>query len=61
MMIESFEYDASAVYTDGGTSATIFTCPEFAELECLSPLKRLKVGDCIEHTIVWDLVKLQSD
>ncbi|MHC4231526.1 MAG: hypothetical protein ACYTEM_06890 [Planctomycetota bacterium] len=61
MMIESFEYDASAVYPDGGTSATIFTCPEFAELECLSPLKRLKVGDCIEHTIVWDLVKLQSD
>ena len=61
MMIESFEYDAKEVYPDGGTSATVFTCPDFAELECLSPLKPLEVGDNIEHTIVWDLVKLQSD
>jgi hypothetical protein len=58
VMSESFEYDADAVYPDGGTSASVFTCPDFTELECLSPLKALAVGEWIEYTIRWDLLKL---
>ena len=61
MMVESFGYDSDAVYPDGGTSATVFTCPDFAELECMSPLKRLEVGDFIEYTVAWDLLKLPSN
>lgn len=61
VMAEFFPYQRDAVYPDGGTSATVFTCPTFTELECLSPLKRLEVGESMEYQIVWELFELPSN
>jgi hypothetical protein len=61
VMAEFFSYQAHAVYPDGGTSATIFTCPTFAELECLGPLKKLEIGDSMEYQITWELFELPPD
>lgn len=58
---EFFTYDAEAVYPDGGTSIAIFTCPDFTELECLSPLRKLDIGEKMEYDIVWELLELPSD
>ena len=58
---EFFSFQPQAIYPDGGTSATIFTCPDFAELECMSPLAKLKIGESIEYDICWELFELNSD
>jgi hypothetical protein len=58
VMAEFLTFDTEHIYPDGGTSASIFTCPEFSELECMSPLKKLKVGETIENKIEWGLFKL---
>jgi hypothetical protein len=57
-MIEIFDYDSNAIYPDGGTSATTFTAGKIGELECLSPLVGLMVGQSIEFDLVWDLMDL---
>lgn len=54
-----FAFDKSETYPDGGTSATIYTCTDYTELECLSPEKKLKVGETIEHNIQWKLKRIQ--
>jgi hypothetical protein len=61
LMVEKFSPLEKMKYPDGGTSATIFTCPELAELECLSPEKVMKVGEVIEHSISWELIKISDD
>ena len=61
VMAEFFPYDPLQKYPDGGTSAAIFTCPEFSELECLSPLKELEIGESIEHEITWQLFRLPAE
>jgi len=55
---EVFPYARNRAYPDGGTSAAIFTSPELAEVECLSPLASLAVGQSIEHTVAWELLAL---
>ncbi|MBV6645789.1 MAG: hypothetical protein KI790_10090 [Cyclobacteriaceae bacterium] len=59
VMMEFFEYDDKAIYPDGGTSIAIYM-RDFGELECLSPLKALEVGEDLKHTIYWDLKKLTA-
>ena len=54
-----FTFDKTETYPDGGTSATIFTCTRFTELECLSPEQALKVGETLEFNIKWKLNKLK--
>jgi hypothetical protein len=58
---EVFRYEPGRAYPDGGTSATIFTSPELTELECLSPLAPLAVGEAIEHAVAWELLALADD
>jgi hypothetical protein len=58
IMAESFPFDPKQTYPDGGTTASIFTCPDFSELECMSSLKKLKIDETIEHEIEWELYKL---
>lgn len=55
-----FTHDPNETYPDGGTSATIFTCTAFSELECLSPLKKLEVGESIEFDIKWKLNRIKA-
>ncbi len=56
-----FAFDKNETYPDGGTSATIFTCTDFTELECLSPEKKLHVGETLEHNIQWKLKQIKAD
>lgn len=60
-MAEFFLFDPQLTFPDGGTTACIFTCPEFSELECMSPLKKLKVGETIEYEITWQLFQLPGE
>lgn len=55
-----FEYREGVAYPDGGTSATIFTCTDFTELECLSPEVALQPGENIEYDICWKLHRLNA-
>lgn len=61
VIAEFFSYDPEAVYPDGGTSVTVFTCPDLTELECLSPLTKPNIGDAFEYTITWDLFQLPAE
>ncbi|MBN1456521.1 MAG: hypothetical protein JW912_01565 [Sedimentisphaerales bacterium] len=61
LIAEFFSFQPHAAYPDGGTSATIFTCPDFAELECMSPLVKLKTDESFEYDIYWELFELNSD
>ncbi|TLX77180.1 hypothetical protein E9993_05725 [Labilibacter sediminis] len=61
LMIERFTPLKGVRYPDGGTSASIYSCSLFAELECLSPEKILNVGEEIQHTITWELQKIKQD
>ncbi|WP_347839489.1 hypothetical protein [uncultured Draconibacterium sp.] len=56
-----FSFNPRESYPDGGTSATIFTCTDFTELECLSPEKKLKVGESIEFDLQWKLHKINAE
>jgi len=57
---EFFQFNEKEVYPDGGTSATIFTCSDFTELECLSPVKKLTPGKSIQFDIQWKLHKIED-
>lgn len=56
-----FKFDKNETYPDGGTSATIYTCNDYTELECLSPERKLKVGEILEHNIKWKLKRIQAN
>ncbi|MBN1558905.1 hypothetical protein JW998_01555 [candidate division KSB1 bacterium] len=51
----------AGVYSDNGLSAEVFTCPDYTELELLSPFARLNVGQTMHFDISWRLSKLPSD
>jgi len=57
----NFENDKKEVYPDGGTSCTIFGNNLFSELECLSPEKKLKIGEIIQYDLEWNLQKIQNE
>ena len=48
----------NADYPEGNLGATIYTCPEYAELELLSPLVQLDAGEKTEYTIAWELFRI---
>jgi len=58
VFVEFFEFDSKANYPDGGTSVAAYFNPDIGELECLSPLVRMKLGETLRHTIWWDLGKV---
>lgn len=58
VMAEFFRRDATQRYPDGGLSAEVYTCPDYTELELLSPWVYLEVGETLEHPIAWELLKL---
>jgi len=57
---EFFSLEPEREYPDGGLSAEVYTCSEYTELELLSPLKQLSVGQSLTHTIHWDLYALPA-
>jgi hypothetical protein len=58
LMAELFEYDPEAAYPDGGLSETVYTCPQYAEIELMSPFKSLKTGEVLTFDIAWELHRL---
>ncbi len=60
VLAEFFRRDATQRYPDGGLSAEVYTCPDYTELELLSPWVYLEVGDVLEHPIAWELLKLPA-
>lgn len=58
VIAQFFNRDATRSYPDGGLSAEVFTCPEYTELELLSPLTYLQVGQALQHSITWELYHL---
>lgn len=55
-----FERVDAESYPDGGLSAEVFTCPQYTELELLSPLAPLRIGQALEFSIAWELYALPS-
>ena len=47
LIAEMFERDPKAVYPDGGLSETVYTCPQYSEIELMSPFKSLKIGEVL--------------
>jgi hypothetical protein len=58
VIAEFFKRDSTQPYPDGGLSAEVYTCPDYTELELLSPWVRLQVGEALEHPIAWELYRL---
>lgn len=61
VIAQFFDRDATRTYPDGGLSAEVFTCPEYTELELLSPLTYLEVGQVLQNSIAWELHYLADD
>ena len=49
-----------AEYPDYGCSNEFYTCPDFLEVETLSPLYTLKPGEACEHVEEWELIPEKS-
>ena len=61
VMAEFFRRDGTQRYPDGGLSAEVYTCPDYTELELLSPWIYLQVGETLTHEIAWELYRLPAD
>ena len=55
LFVKHFTHFEDEEYPDYGCSFETYTCPEFLELETLSPLKDVAPGDSITHTETWEL------
>ena len=60
VIAQFFTRDAARSYPDGGLSAEVFTCRNYTELELLSPLVQLQVGQALEFSIAWELHRLPN-
>jgi hypothetical protein len=60
VFVEFSKFDSKADYPDGGTSVAAYLNPNIGEMECLSPLARLKPGETLNHTVWWDLGTVHS-
>ena len=60
VMAEFFRRDGTQSYPDGGLSAEVYTCPDYTELELLSPWVYLQVGETLTHEIAWELHRLPA-
>ncbi|MDZ7317096.1 MAG: DUF4380 domain-containing protein [candidate division KSB1 bacterium] len=60
VVIAEFFRRQPGVHPDGDLSAEVYTSPQYTELELLSPLTKLSIGQEIHHDIVWRLYALPS-
>jgi uncharacterized protein DUF4380 len=61
VVAEFFRRDSTQPYPDGGLSAEAYTCLDYTELELLSPLRSLRVGEAMSFSIRWELHRLPQD
>ena len=55
VIAEFYRRDPAAIYPDGGLIAEVYTCPDYTELELLSPWVPLEVGGQLDFAIAWEL------
>ncbi|MBI9043296.1 MAG: hypothetical protein JEZ06_02350 [Anaerolineaceae bacterium] len=55
LFVKRMEYQKEAEYLDRGSSSETYCCPDFIELESLSPLQRLAPGSTSKHQEIWQL------
>ncbi len=58
---EFFHLQPDTDYPDNGLSAEVYTEPAYTELEILSPLNSLNIGESMHFSIIWRLNKLSTD
>jgi len=61
VVAQFFRRDSTQRYPDGGMSAEAFSCPDYTELELLSPMRRLHVGEAMSFSISWEMHRLPAD
>lgn len=57
VLIKKFDYHSEANYPDFGCNNELYVCENYLEIETLSPLKKIKSGEAIEHIEYWKLAK----
>jgi hypothetical protein len=57
LFVKRFDLVDSAVYPDMNSNVEIYTAGSFVEVETLSPLRKLKPGESVEHRERWELFK----
>lgn len=60
LIVQRFRRESGAVYPDGGLCATVFACPHYVELELMSPLRPLALGESMKFDIAWELHRLPA-
>ena len=50
-----FEFVENACYPDMNSNTELYTAGDFVEIESLSPLRKVKPGELIEHVERWEL------
>lgn len=58
---EFFRLQPNANYPDEGMSVEVYTEPDYTELEILSPLRQLAIGESMLFTINWRLHQLPTE
>ena len=61
MFLKSFNIDRNGIYPDYGVCYETYTNNLILEMESLGPLTKLKGGECVTHTEVWRLIKLDGE
>ncbi|RPH97562.1 MAG: hypothetical protein EHM72_13465 [Calditrichaeota bacterium] len=61
MVFGEFFRRQPGIHPDGDLSAEVYTSPQYTELELLSPLTKLSIGQEIHHDIVWRLTALPAN
>jgi hypothetical protein len=56
MFIKRYKHIIDAAYPDFGVSYETYTTDYMLEMETLSPLKKVKPGETVEHTEEWELI-----
>ena len=57
LFVKKFDFKEEKTYPDDGCSAEIYVDKSILELETLGPLKKLGIGESVEHTEIWRLFK----
>jgi hypothetical protein len=60
LFLKQYEHILGAPYSDLSSSFEIYTDAEIIELESLSPLTRLNVGETIHHKETWQLLRVKD-
>ena len=61
LFVKVIEYQADALYPDGGCNFETFTNDKMLEIESLGPLTTLEPGASVSHSEHWDLIALNDD